>query len=120
MHSRYQNDSSADGFSRGVLLEGVLSGQDMISFVDQRLLLSPPSLAQFHSVLGSQVSSQPSSLLSQLSGLLKDVALLVGNKIRMKYGYHSMPRMESPTYLWAPPTVITDLTLEERLKAVHK
>ena len=106
-----------DGLSRGLLVEGVLSGKDMLSFVDiaKSALDRQPTLVDF-------VQSWMKAPLQVLTpddwfslghgitgGKLNDDGVWIPS--HAKNGMH---------YLWAPPPVIADVALEEALKAIHK
>ena len=107
-----------DGLSRGVLMEGVMRGDDMLSFVElsrSALERHPPLLDYLRDWLA----------LPALQSLLPQHWFVEGHGITG--GSKNQDGMWIPehaangrTYLWAPPPVIGDVALEECLKAVHK
>ena len=106
-----------DGLSRGLLLEGVLSGKDMLSFVDiaKTALERQPSLVEYIQSW-TQVKLQvltPNDWFTVGHGItggrLNDDDVWIPT--HAKNGMH---------YLWSPPPVIADVALEEALKAIHK
>jgi hypothetical protein len=107
-----------DGCSRGVLMEGVMAGQDMLSFVDlakTALERSPPLLDWIRSWTMNET----------LEPLTPEEWFTKGHGIT---GGHSdshgvwMPDHESSgnIHLWAPQPAVADAMLEELLKARHK
>lgn len=106
-----------DGLSRGLLLEGVLSGKDMLSYVDiakTALERQPDLLEYIQSWTDSYVHTLvPSDWFKKGHGIIGGRPNQDGVCIpsHAKNGMH---------YLWAPPPVIADVALEEALKAVHK
>ena len=106
-----------DGLSRGLLLEGVLSGQDMLSYVDlaKTAIERQPSLVEY-------VQSWTDSYVHVLSPedwFVKGHGIKGGgpNDDGVWVPTHANNRMH---YLWAPPPVVADVALEEALKAIHK
>ncbi len=106
-----------DGLSRGLLLEGVLSGQDMLSYVDlaKTAIERQPSLVEY-------VQSWTDSYVHVLSPedwFVKGHGIKGGgpNDDGVWVPTHGNNRMH---YLWAPPPVVVDVALEEALKAIHK
>jgi len=107
-----------DGLSRGVLLEGVMAGKDMLSFVDlskSALERHPPLLDYLRWV----------TECDNLQALTPEQWFVEGHGIiggsRDSHGMwiptHAPPRQ---FFLWAPPPVVADVALEECLKSVHK
>ena len=107
-----------DGLSRGVFLEGVMSGRDMLDFVDLAkgaLERHPPLLRFIRSWAGD----------SNILPLTPEEWFVEGHGItgghRDKHGMWIPDHARNGvTYLWAPPPVIADVALEECLKATHK
>jgi hypothetical protein len=107
-----------DGCSRGVLLEGVMAGKDMLSFVDlgkSALERSPTLLLWIQSwCLNSSVQPlSPEDRYERGHGILG--------------GTHDKHNVWIPdhepagqTHLWAPSPAAADAALEELLKASHK
>jgi hypothetical protein len=107
-----------DGCSRGVLLEGVMAGRDMLSFIDldkSAITRYPPLLDWIRSW----------TMDSTLNPLTPEEWFVEGHGIvggaPDSHGVW-MPEHE-PTgklHLWAPPPAVADAMLEELLKARHK
>ena len=107
-----------DALSRGSLLEGVMSGKDMLGFVDlgKSAFDRHPPLLDFI----RDVSGRPDlEVLEPRDWFFKGHGIKGGHKDR--HGVW-IPEHEKngETYLWAPPPVVADAALEELLKAVHK
>ena len=107
-----------DGCSRGVLLEGVMSGQSMLSFVDldkTAVERSPELLPWIRSWCGKR----------DLNPLTPEEWFVEGHGIvgghLDKHGVW-MPDHEPSgnIHLWAPQPAVADAVLEELLKARHK
>ena len=106
-----------DGLSRGLLLEGVLSGKDMLSYIDISI---------------TALERQP-RLQKYLESWTDDHLIWLTLEEWFKIG-HGMwggrPNADGiciPThfnngriYVWTPPPSIADVALEEALKATHK
>jgi len=107
-----------DGCSRGVLLEGVMAGEDMLSFID----LDKPATQRCSKLL-DWIRSWTMSV--DLSPLTPEEWFVEGHGIcggyRDRHGVW-MPSHEPPgkIHLWAPPPAVADAALEELLKARHK
>jgi hypothetical protein len=107
-----------DGCSRGVLMEGVMAGQDMLSFVDlakTAIERSPSLLAWIRSW----------TMQDKLEPLTPEQWFVEGHGITG--GYHDSHGVWMPTHecsgnmhLWAPQPAVADAMLEELLKARHK
>ena len=107
-----------DALSRGSLLEGVMAGRDMLSFVDlaKSAVERHPPLLDFI----REVTGRPRlEALEPRDWFFKGHGMIGGR--RDKHGVW-LPRHEKSgaTYLWAPPPVVADAALEELLKAVQK
>ena len=90
-----------DGLSRGIFLEGVVRGEDMLvkSWVapilgDSKLLVPEEWFHEGHGIIGGKKDS---------TGLW--IPQHAGN---------------GTVYIWTPPPIITDVALEECTKAIHK
>ena len=111
-------EQGTDGLSRGTLLEGVLSGKDMLSFIN----IAKTALERHPLVLdyikswagkGRLIPLTPEEWFIEGHGIVggdKD-----GNGI-----WIPKHAKNGQTYLWMPPSVIADVALEECMKAVHK
>ena len=106
-----------DGLSRGLLLEGVLSGKDMLSYIDlaKTALERQPALVDY-------VQSWTDAYVHVLSPedwFEKGHGIRGGgpNKDGVWMPLHANNGMH---YLWAPPPVVADVALEQALKAIHK
>ena len=107
-----------DGLSRGVLLEGVLSGKDMLAYIDlsKTALERHPPLLEF---LKSWIEDESLKVLKPEEWFVEGHGITGGNPDRHGVWIPShAPKFRS--YLWTPPPVIADVALEECLKAVHK
>lgn len=107
-----------DGLSRGVLLEGVLAGKDMLSFVDlaKTALERSPQLLEY---VRSWTERPKLKALSPEEWFTRGHGMIGGNKD--SHGIwipDHAPNGE--TYLWSPPPIVADVALEECLKAIHK
>lgn len=107
-----------DGCSRGVLLEGVMAGKDMLTFVD----LDKNAFERFSPLLNWIRSWYMDSSVSPLppEGWFEEGHGITGGSPD-KHGVW-MPEHEptGQTHLWAPPPSVADAVLEELLKARHK
>ena len=107
-----------DGCSRGVLLEGVMVGDDMLSFVDlaKSALDRSPALLSWIQSWCLDSSVQP---LTPEDWFLKGHGISGG--ARDHRGVWIPTHAPSgQTLLWAPPPAAADAALEELLKARHK
>ena len=107
-----------DGCSRGVLLEGVMAGKDMLSYIDL-----DKTAFQRHPLLLDWVRSW--SMQDDLEPLTPEEWYVEGHGIVGGYlDAHGvwMPEHEESgkLHLWAPPPAVADAMLEELLKARHK
>jgi hypothetical protein len=109
-----------DGLSRGSLLEGVVKGEDMLSFVDlSRLAIERhPGLLEFvyswvEPVLGE------SRVLSTKEWFQEGHGIIGG--MRDSSGiWTPQHAADGKAYIWAPPPIIDNVALEECAKAIHK
>jgi hypothetical protein len=113
-------EQGTDGLSRGALLEGVMAGRDMLSFVDLAL-----TAIQRHRPLLEFVKSWWDHGADQLCVLGTDQWFREGHGVeggqKDKQGiWIPNHARNGQCYLWSPPPVIADVALEECLKAVHK
>jgi hypothetical protein len=107
-----------DGCSRGVLMEGVMAGHDMLSFVDLAKTAterSPDLLEWIRSW----------TMQDQLEPLTPEQWFVEGHGISGGHlDSHGVwtPDHEGPgnIHLWAPQPAVADAVLEELLKARHK
>ena len=107
-----------DGLSRGMLLEGVLTGQPMLSYIElaRNAVERYPPLLEF---IRSWTDDQNLSPLEPEEWFVEAHGIVGGS--RDNHGIW-IPR-HAPNgrkYLWTPPPVLADVCLEECLKAVHK
>ena len=109
-----------DGLSRGILLESVVKGEDMLSFVD----LSRTAIEKHHDILGF-VQSWVEPVLGEGKVLSVNEWFQEGHGITR--GTRDSSRIWTPqhasngkAYIWAPPPIIADVALEECAKAIHK
>ena len=107
-----------DGCSRGVLMEGVMAGNDMLSYVDldkTAVERSPTLLPWIRSWCG-HADIKP---LTPAEWFQEGHGIIGGHKD--KHGVW-IPDHEPSNrmHLWAPPPAVADAMLEELLKARHK
>ena len=106
-----------DGLSRGLLLEGVLSGKDMLSYVDlakTTLERQPKLLEYIQGWTDSFVNVlTPEDWFTRGHGI-------TGGRLNGDGVWIPSHAKNGMVYLWAPPPVVTDVALEEALKAIHK
>jgi hypothetical protein len=107
-----------DGCSRGVLMEGVMAGQGMLSFIDldkSALDRAADLLPWIRSWCGDRniIPLTPEEWFTKGHGI-------TGGQ-RDKHNVW-IPTHEKPgnVHLWAPPPAVADAALEELLKARHK
>ena len=109
-----------DGLSRGILLEGVNKGEDMLSFID----LSRSAVERHTRVLdfvrswldpivGESKHLKPEEWFQEGHGIIGGEKDANGMWIPRHAG-------NGKAYIWTPPPVIADVALEECAKAVHK
>ena len=109
-----------DGLSRGIMLEGVVKGEDMLSFG----VLSNTALER-HPALLDFVRSWTTPILGESKGLSVEGWFQEGHGItggaKGRCGIWTPTHAaEGRSYIWAPPMVIADVALEECAKAIHK
>eukprot|EP00956_Cyclotella_meneghiniana_P014553 scaffold21828_cov62-Cyclotella_meneghiniana.AAC.2 len=107
-----------DGCSRGVLMEGVMSGKDMLSYIDldkTAVERSPDLLPWIRSWCGDREISP----LTPAEWFQEGHGIIGGHKD--KHGVW-IPDHEpaNKMHLWAPAPAVADSMLEELLKARHK
>lgn len=110
-------EQGTDGLSHGLLLEGVLSGKDMLSYINiaRSAIERHPPLLDFvkswtdHSVLCLSPSDWYDTGHGIVGGAVNTNGIWIPN--HAPNGRH---------YLWSPPPIIADVALEEALKAIHK
>ena len=109
-----------DGLSRGILLEGVNKGEDMLLFID----LSRSAVERHTRVLnfvrswldpivGESKHLKPEEWFQEGHGIIGGEKDANGMWIPCHAG-------NGKAYIWTPPPVIADVALEECAKAVHK
>jgi len=107
-----------DGCSRGSLMEGVMAGEDMLTFVDlarSAMERSPRLLRWLRSW-----TSQP--LLEPLTpeGWFEEGHGITGGVFDRHNVWMPTHSKKDLMFLWAPPPAVADAALEELLKARHK
>jgi hypothetical protein len=115
-----------DGVSRGFLLEGVMSGDDMLQFVDlakTAVQRHPPLLEWIRSWADDPVLLKRRGKLKPLSpeGWFVEGHGIEEEGVIDNHGVW-IPRHEDPgnLKLWTPPPAAADAALEELAKARHK
>jgi len=107
-----------DGCSRGSLMEGVMAGQEMLSFVDlakSAVERHPPVLEWIRSWTG-QVKLAPLTP----DGWFEEGHGIVGGTFDSQKVWIPRHEDKNALHLWAPPPAVADAALEELLKARHK
>jgi hypothetical protein len=109
-----------DGLSRGIFLEGVVRGEDMLSFVD----LSRTATERHPGVLDF-VKSWVAPILGDCTVLVPEEWFreghgIVGGKKDSTGLWIPQHAGDGKVYVWTPPPVIADVALEECAKAIHK
>jgi hypothetical protein len=109
-----------DGLSRGSLLEGVVAGSSMLSFID----LALPAIRRSPKVVDF-VRSWAEPVLGEVKVLAPHEWFVEGHGIiggeKDAHGiWIPSHAVNGRAYLWSPAPVIADVALEECLKAVHK
>ncbi len=109
-----------DGLSRGILLEGVVRGEDMLSFVDllRSAMERHPQLLEFalswvEPVLG------PCKVLS-VDEWFQEGQGITGGTREVGGIWTPLHATEGKAYIWAPPPIIANVALKECAKAIHK
>jgi hypothetical protein len=107
-----------DGCSRGVLLEGVMAGEDMLSFVDlgKSALDRSPTLLPWIQSWCLNSSVQPLSP----EGWYEGGHGIIGGTRDQHNVWIPDHEPAGQTHLWAPSPAAADAALEELLKARHK
>ncbi len=107
-----------DGCSRGSLMEGVMAGQGMLSFIDlacSAVKRHPPVLTWVRSWM-----DQPKLEPLSPEGWFKEGHGFVGETRDSCKIWRPTHKPRNGLHLWAPPPSVADLALEELLKAHHK
>ena len=109
-----------DGLSRGSFLEGVVSGSQMLSFVDLALpaTIRSPGVIDFVKSWVEPVAGDL-RILSPEEWFVEGHGIVGGRKDARGMWIPSHAK-NGKAYLWSPAPVIADVALEECLKAVHK
>jgi hypothetical protein len=109
-----------DGLSWGIFLEGVMRGEDMLSFVDlsRTAIKRHPKVLDFvkswvSPVLGESKVLSPEEWFQEGHGI-------IGGKKDPSGTWILCHVKNGRIYIWTPPPVIADVTLEECAKAIHK
>ena len=107
-----------DGCSRGTLLEGVMAGQNMLSFVD----LDKSAIERFPPLLGWIRDWTGNADLAPLrpEGWFEKGHGIVGGEKDSNGVWIPRHGPKGQTFLWAPPPAVADAVLEELLTARHK
>jgi hypothetical protein len=104
-----------DGCSKGWLMEGVMTGHNMLSFVDlgcRAIKLHPPLLAWIHSWM-----EQPSPCTR---AVVQGGHGITGGTCDDHKVWIPVHEPKNQLHLWPPQPPVADAALEELLKARHK
>ena len=107
-----------DGCSRGSLMEGVMAGADMFTFVDlvrSAIERHPPLLEWVRTWSG-----RPTLTPLSPEGWFEEGHGIVGGSLDCNNVWIPSYGKGGKMFLWAPPPAIADVALEELSKARHK
>ncbi len=109
-----------DGLSRGLFLEGVLAGRDMLAFVDVSLpiIRQHPGVIEFVQSWVEPVIGK-GRVLKEEEWFVEGHGVIGGCKDAHRI-WIPMHAKNGRAYIWSPPPIIADVALEECMKAVHK
>lgn len=107
-----------DGVSRGFLMEGVMAGDDMLSFVD----LGKSALERHPPLLDWIMSWAPEGQTEVLEpeGWFETGHGITGGELDNKNVWIPTHNPSNQCFIWAPPPAAADVALEELAKARHK
>ena len=107
-----------DGCSRGSLTKGVMSGKDMLTFIDlgRSAVERHPPLVEWVRSWSGRPSLRPLSP----EGWFEEGHGIVGGSLDSNGVWMPSYGKGGQMFLWAPPPAIADAALEELLKARHK
>ena len=110
-------EQGTDGLSRGVLNEGVMRGDSMLSFVD----IAKTAVERSPAVLDFVRSWTDKSIIPLTTEeWFREGHGIIGGR-RDSHGIWIPTHAKAGRmYLWSPPPVVADAALEECLRAVHK
>jgi hypothetical protein len=107
------------GCSRGSLMEGVMAGQDMLSFID----LSRTAVERYPPVLEwvrSWTSRPELTPLPTEGWFVEGHGIVAGGHLDERKVWIPRHEPKNGLHLWSPPPAVADAALEELLKARHK
>jgi hypothetical protein len=110
-----------DGLSRGVLLEGVMIGNDMLHFVPlaQGAVERQPLLIHYVQSWVGDAFNREANVLKVEEWFWEVHGIVDGSKDA--HGVWIPQHAENGrVYLWSPSPMVADVALEECLKAIHK
>ena len=107
-----------DGCSRGSLMEGVMAGEDMLTFVD----LATPATDRYPPLLDwvRWWTNLPGLLPLLPEGWFEEDHGIMGGVPDQNNVWIPTHEAAGKFHLWAPPPALADAALEELLKARHK
>jgi len=107
-----------DRCSRGLLMEGVMAGEDMLTFVDlsHSALERSPGLLRWVHLWTSRPHLQPLTP----EGWFEEGHRISGGVLDRHNVWMPTHCKKDLMFLWAPPPAVADAALEELLKARHK
>jgi hypothetical protein len=107
-----------DGCSRGSLMEGVMTGEDMLTFVNLALNAvehHPPILDWVHTW-----TDRPDLVALTPEGWYEKGHGITGGVLYEHKVWISTHNKKGGLFLWTPPPAVADVAIEELLKARHK
>ncbi len=110
-----------NGLSRGLFLEGVMVGRDMLSYVDlaKGAIKHQSKLVDYVQSWVRQALRREVKVLQVEEWFQEGHGILEGSKdLHGVWIPHHEPN--GRVYLWNPPPVIADVALKECMKAIHK
>ncbi len=109
-----------DGLSRGTLLDGVLSGNNMLSYVDLLRTAIEQYLPVLDYVQGWLEPAASKGIVLEPEEWFVEGHGIIGGKRDNHRIWIPLNAKNKKAYIWSPAPVIADITLEECMKAVHK
>ena len=112
-------EQGTDGLSRGDLLEGVLNGQRMLSFIPLHLsaLEREPGLKDWISTWARTGRKEPLEYLSPTDWFVRGHDI-IGYRVNVEG--RKLPTYQKGIFIWTPPPAAAHQALEELRQDMHK